>query len=877
MAQASSRFVNAGAGMASGGDEKPVLRVSLTGLFFLTYPLHTIQSRTLCVPYLAPVPCLSFPPLRTEAYLLPGSSSSSPSTSSSLTERQQDPYVRKVTPRPLLAQCAAAAFGSINIFKFTAAAIKVVYAHEGLPGLFRGIIPATLHILARDFVGFFLLRYCLRPTATVCRAVCDGSYVIFSFFFPFLLPRLHTGNSSPRSRATFAPRSSVRGAVASEDTAGLSRTTSLRRIGSVTSEISEDSPEIDSLRDPAEQAAEVAADIVSLTRPELLVSQEEDDRKNESQGNRTEVRQEPSSQYGPSSQLEQGLHTQRSLVHSDNLSRQRISERNSRLGRGGEMDDESIYSEEEEREGTMRDEDNLETVLVRVPQSRPLTSRDKTTASILLKVLSECAVYPLLTVATRMIVLEGPSSVILSSQSTSSSSSFLLPRSLISPLSSLFTPRFLHVSMIEMIRLTYVADGVGGFFGGFLPFLLSRCLDDGVQAMIGYFIVADSPHGSASRRRWEGDERKKRKRLSLLQRRMSSDSMASNPPRGYTWTTDRDGVDSRANSRMTERAFQDSSLSSRGKNQRGCTTHTYQYADGHSASEALGGRRRGESRSTRGRPNMSQEENTLSGSARFHPVYSSKPFVEKRPDSLVCEEDQSGDGTRKNAGFSTHKGWNRTHSSSSREGRADFLGHRSDPDPYTSSEYNGKRGNGLSRVSSRSRRGGYGGRGGRGHSETRSSHIPRGGLRSTELRDGRTSTRRFDYDVLDDGGGGERRRSQADESLHQVELYTMRACFSTLLSTAITPFSQLALVQRCQSNLEGLCVKRTPREVLAAMPWKAFFIQFAFGLAFLVLNSLVALKFHEAASSPPDLPLPDEEDYDDDEEGEEDLEEDYDD
>lgn len=370
--------------------------------------------------------------------------------------------------------------------------------------------------------------------------------------------------------------------------------------------------------------------------------------------------------------------------------------------------------------------------------------------------------YPLLTVATRMIVLEGPSSTILSSQSSSSSlmssSSFLLPRSFIS-FSSLFTPRFLHVSMIEMIRLTYVADGVGGFFGGLLPFLLSRCLDDGVQAMIGYFIVADSPQGP-SRRRWEGNERKKRKRMSFSKRRRSPDSMASSAPSGYTWNDHEDG-------RMTERAFQESSLPSRGRNQRGyTTTHTYhQYADGHSASEALGGRR-GETRRTRGRSNMNQE------------VYaSSKPFLEeKRPESLECEEDRNGEGTT-NAGLNAHKGWNRTRSS--REGRADFLGHRSDPDPYSPSDYNGKRGNGVSRVSSRSRRGAYGGRGG-GHFDSRSSHVPRGGSRSMELREGRIPPRRFDYDGdFDDGGGGQRTRSRADESLHQVELYTMRACFSS--------------------------------------------------------------------------------------------------
>lgn len=207
--------------------------------------------------------------------------------------------------------------------------------------------------------------------------------MVLSFFFPSLLPRLH-----PRSRASCAPSSIVRAAVSS-DTEGPGRTTAgLRRIGSVTSELTDDNPEIDSLRDPAEQAAEVAADIVSLTRPELLLSQEEDDRNRERQGSRPEVQaQARQAPYGPpSSQLEEGLlHTQGSIVHSDSLSKQRSSELDSRL-RGGERDDESVYSEEEEREGRMGDEKHRETVLVRLPRSRALTSRDKTVASILLKV-----------------------------------------------------------------------------------------------------------------------------------------------------------------------------------------------------------------------------------------------------------------------------------------------------------------------------------------------------------------------------------------------------------------------------------------------------------------------------------------------------------
>ncbi|EPT25426.1 hypothetical protein TGME49_276900 [Toxoplasma gondii ME49] len=801
----------------AGKEDSPHLRVSLTGFFFLTYPLYTIQSRTLCAPYLVPMSYVAFPPPRQDAFLLRGyERDASPDPS------RDSPFVRKVVRRPLLSQCAVATVGSLNIFRFTAAAVKTVYAKEGFLGLFRGIVPATLHIIARDVVGFFLLRHGLAFTVACYRAVADGTTAVLSFFVPSLLFSRSAISSTSAGRTPPPSQSPV------------------RCVGAVVSAVDDAALEVDSLRDPSEQAAEVASDIASLTRSALGSSESLPLSLEVPGSDRAVVAAAP----------HQGACGARRGTATD--------AQDPPPAVGFVVDAEPLEDETDGRAGAE---------MIGVSRLWPDT-RGREIAPVILKLLTECAVYPLLTVATRMVVIEGPPySPTLASLSSLSAS---LPAPL-ATVCSFFVPKYLHVTMLEMVRLTYAADGIGGFYGGLLPFLLSRCVDDSVQALMRLFIVDLSGQGG---KKGEGNDAAfgdSRASAALLQRRSGPDSeyppvwatrmsterredeagtqVAAAPPfaridQADSFEPDEEGA---CDGIETENIYQ-IPRESVSVLRRGCGIRCPPHGDARRIFGSMG--RSGEDGEAFPLANdrdgcLTSQQDLLQqgGSAANRRLHMSQTAA-----SSLCSPTGEGAGVRQPRGGGRNRGGDRYDGSSS------FSFERQDREPVDVAESLMESHLVPPRFSF----------GSPSICDTscvateKTNSCPQGERNSSRWSPRRVtgyeSNRRRPQTVGEITGAGSAERPVAsttsrtdviDDSLHQVEMYTMRACFAAVLSTAVTPFSQLALVQRCQSNLEGLCMHRSWLDVLAGMPWKTFFLQFAVSLSFLILNSLMAATLHE--------------------------------
>nr|CEL71201.1 TPA: hypothetical protein BN1204_068660 [Neospora caninum Liverpool] len=790
----------------AGREESPHLRISLTGFFFLTYPLYTIQSRTLCAPYLVPMPYAAFPPPRPDAYLLRDyENDASPDA------RGDSTYVRKFIRQPLLSQCAVATVGSLNIFRFTAAALKTVYAKEGFLGLFRGIVPATLHIIARDVVSFVLLRHCLAFTVAFYRAVADGTSVVLSFFVPsFLLSRSAIPGGSTCRAPLPAPLEPM------------------RCVGSIVSAVDDTSLEVDSLRDPSEQAAEVASDIASLTRSAL----------------------------GSPESLPSSLQVTCPDRSVPPLPHQSGRGERSAVAQDAPPAGFDAEAEPAEEGGT---HEPARTEMVRVPRQ---DTRGREIAPVILKLLTECAVYPLLTVATRMVVIEGPP-YSPTPESLSWSSSLPAP---LAAAYSFFVPRYLHVTMLEMVRLTYAADGVAGFYGGLLPFLLSRCVDDSAQALMRLFVVENK----------EGKKEEKEPALratdaaAMLARRTGAESAYST-----VWARSL-AADRREDDASSQLAIAPP-FARRGQagdfeRNDGVTgagippqTH-YQIPRG-----GLFGLGRGRGTgwpphvsTTRGRrgsdPNGDRQETSLADDregcllAKQELAKEGGDRRDRRLDLSTTAVASSFSPTDEGARMRQQRGQGRSRGAERRGSSSFACETQGQQAPDVAESLRQSRvitpqlslGDTLAGDSSRGAR-------------DNADACPQG---ERERDEGRWSPRRvigFESrrpqgvgDMRGSGGAerpaaaeGASRGGGIDDSLHQVEMYTMRACFAAVLSTAVTPFSQLALVQRCQSNLEGLCVRRSWLDVLAGMPWKTFFLQFAVSLTFLIINSLMAATLHE--------------------------------
>ncbi|CBZ56442.1 conserved hypothetical protein [Neospora caninum Liverpool] len=569
-----------------------------------------------------------------------------------------------------------------------------------LPPWVALISSASLRRLSkRDVVSFVLLRHCLAFTVAFYRAVADGTSVVLSFFVPsFLLSRSAIPGGSTCRAPLPAPLEPM------------------RCVGSIVSAVDDTSLEVDSLRDPSEQAAEVASDIASLTRSAL----------------------------GSPESLPSSLQVTCPDRSVPPLPHQSGRGERSAVAQDAPPAGFDAEAEPAEEGGT---HEPARTEMVRVPRQ---DTRGREIAPVILKLLTECAVYPLLTVATRMVVIEGPP-YSPTPESLSWSSSLPAP---LAAAYSFFVPRYLHVTMLEMVRLTYAADGVAGFYGGLLPFLLSRCVDDSAQALMRLFVVENK----------EGKKEEKEPALratdaaAMLARRTGAESAYST-----VW----------ARSLAADRREDDASS---------------QLAIAPPFAR-------------RGQAGDFERNDGVTGAG-----------IPPQTHYQIPRGGLFGLGRGRGTGWPPHLSLGDTLAGDSSRGARD----NADACPQGERERDEGRWSPRRVIGFESRRP-------QGVGDMRGS----GGAERPAAAEGASR------------GGG------IDDSLHQVEMYTMRACFAAVLSTAVTPFSQLALVQRCQSNLEGLCVRRSWLDVLAGMPWKTFFLQFAVSLTFLIINSLMAATLHE--------------------------------
>ncbi|KAL8272609.1 hypothetical protein Esti_003498 [Eimeria stiedai] len=140
------------------------LSQSITAWHILTYPLQTLQSRLLCARYLSVISVPVFPEYQ-------GSPSSPPAATAAAAPAALNTEIRSgvrlIPQRPLL--LASCRFASLNVFALVGHAMRVVYDAEGVPGLFRGLVPSCLHRMCRDCIHWALLRYCYRSTVLLTR------------------------------------------------------------------------------------------------------------------------------------------------------------------------------------------------------------------------------------------------------------------------------------------------------------------------------------------------------------------------------------------------------------------------------------------------------------------------------------------------------------------------------------------------------------------------------------------------------------------------------------------------------------------------------------------------------------------------------------
>eukprot|EP00922_Rhytidocystis_sp_ex-Travisia-forbesii_P043108 GHVS01064406.1.p1 GENE.GHVS01064406.1~~GHVS01064406.1.p1 ORF type:complete len:474 (-),score=56.53 GHVS01064406.1:639-2012(-) len=77
--------------------------------------------------------------------------------------------------------------------------------------------------------------------------------------------------------------------------------------------------------------------------------------------------------------------------------------------------------------------------------------------------------------------------------------------------------------------------------------------------------------------------------------------------------------------------------------------------------------------------------------------------------------------------------------------------------------------------------------------------------------------------------------------LSPSEMFTLRACCAAAMNALAAPLTQLSIIQRCQSSMEGLCVYRPVGTLLSLMPWKAFCIQLVLASALLTFNYMTLI------------------------------------
>lgn len=138
---------------------------TITAWHILTYPIQTLQSRLLCARYLSVLTVPVFPDYPGGSIPTSHAAAAANKGGAAGTVFESRRGVPLLVQQPLL--LSSCHLGALNVFALLAHAMRVVYEAEGVPGLFRGLVPSCLHRLYRDCLHWALLRYCYKGTVSL--------------------------------------------------------------------------------------------------------------------------------------------------------------------------------------------------------------------------------------------------------------------------------------------------------------------------------------------------------------------------------------------------------------------------------------------------------------------------------------------------------------------------------------------------------------------------------------------------------------------------------------------------------------------------------------------------------------------------------------